>query len=68
MDDDDPLGPKDFEDDSVRTLSKLVQTAQLTLERIQLCGIQVGREPLESIHDSSGDRRIESLELFCGRL
>ena len=67
VDDDGLLVPQDLEDDPVRSFSDLVETAQLSLERIELRGIEVGGEPLNSICNPLSRGLVEFLKLFRGR-
>ncbi len=66
VDDNGVLVLQDFEDDPVRPFSDPVQAAQLTLERIELRGIEVGGEPLNSICNPFARGLVELLKLFRG--
>lgn len=66
VDDDDLLAPHELEDDAVRPLSDLVEACEYSFERVELCGIKVSCEPLNSIGYSIGDGPIELLKLLRG--
>lgn len=61
------LLPQDLKDDAVRSFSDLVESAQLPFQRIELCGIEVGGEPMNSVCNPLSSGLIELLKLFRGR-
>ena len=66
VNDDCSLVPQDLKDDPVRSISDLVKTAQLPFQRIELCGVEIGGEPLNSICNPRRNGSIELLKLLGG--